>query len=96
MLRFLLWDDGDRNAGYVVVDPFCVATVVERVERRGYGGSARVAVIRLMDGKEYRVTDEAGKVAEEIWLAKSYTNAPAGADLVTSSESPATHRGGRR
>lgn len=74
-LRFKLWDSDGVGAGSVVVDPFCVATVVETTRRRAYGGNNDVAVIRLTDGKEYAVCDDGRKVAVEIWLGKSY---PAG------------------
>jgi hypothetical protein len=75
-LRFKLWNSDAIDAGYVVVDPFCVATVVERTNRRAYGGNNDVAIIRLTDGKEYTVCDDGRKVAAEIWLGKLISNTP--------------------
>lgn len=73
-LRFELFDDDSRSK--VVIDPFAVATVVETHNRSGYGGLCPVAVIRLMDGKEYVVSDDLRRVSGDIWLGKSVPNTP--------------------
>lgn len=72
-LRFRLWNSDDVDAGGIVVDPFCVAGVIETTRRRAYGGNNDVAIIRMTDGKEYTVVDPDRKVAADIWLAKSFS-----------------------
>ena len=64
-LRFKLFDT--TPPATIVVDPFAVATVVETHNRSGYGGLCPVAVIRLMDGKEYVVSDDLRRVSGDIW-----------------------------
>ena len=49
-------------------------STVEKTARRAYGGNNNVAVIRLADGKEYTVCDDARRVATDIWLGKSIPN----------------------
>lgn len=71
MLRYRLWDADSTDAGTVAVDPSCVATVVETSARRSVGGAVPVAVIRLVDGKEYVVHDPERGVTAEVWLEKS-------------------------
>jgi hypothetical protein len=73
-LRYRIWNSDDVHAGELVVDPLFVASVVETVRRRAYGGNNNVAVIRLSDGKEFTVCDDARRVALEIWQGKSISN----------------------
>lgn len=72
VLRYRLWNSDDVDAGSVVVDPFCVASVVETTRRRAYGGNNDVAIIRMTDGKEFVVEDGARKVSADIWHGKSF------------------------
>ncbi len=71
-LRYRLWDSDGVDSEFVTVDPFCVSAVVETSRRRAYGGNNDVAIIRMVDGKEYTVEDDGRKVQLEIWSGKSF------------------------
>ena len=66
-LRFKLYESA--LPATIAVDPFAVATVVETCIR-----GVPVAIIRLMDGKEYVVSDGLRRVTGDIWMGKSFTN----------------------
>ena len=67
LLRFQLWE----GSGHVVVHPWAVVGVVERNDH--FRSEAKLAVIRLGDGKEYTVVDPDRKVAADIRMAKSFS-----------------------
>lgn len=71
-LKYRLWNSDDVGSGYVAVDPLHVSAVVETERRRAYGGNHRVAVIHMVDGKEYVVEDDGRTVQLEIWNGKSF------------------------
>ena len=75
MLEFKLWgDDRDVDGRPVLVDPAFVASVVETERRRAYGGYSPVAVIRMADGAEHVVYDEARSAGRLVSLAKAAAN----------------------
>lgn len=71
-LKYQLWDVDGLSRGVLTVDPFSVASVVETEMRRQYLGSEKVAIIRMVDGKEYIVCDYQRNVQLEIWSGKSF------------------------
>lgn len=70
--RFEVWSHGGDHAGWVVIDPFSVVAVHEKVmDKPGGGGAETVAVIHLHDGSQWEVFDTHRDVAAIVWAGKS-------------------------
>lgn len=76
MLRYHLWTVAGETPGEVVVDPLFVAAVTETQRRGDHGVYRQVAVIRLADGTEYTVLDDARTAAADVWFGKSINTGP--------------------
>lgn len=71
MLKFSIFKDiQSAQQEDLHLDPHAVTSVVETERRIAYGGWHSVAVITMITGKEFVVTDYGRKVAERIMTAR--------------------------